>query len=220
MANKNYSCVDFDGSDNTQAMEVIDEFDDSDVLERLEDLEKKVNGFMQHKTNEPEYSYAIARIECLEQVVNILIRRECAQPEDSSNDREAVLNMWSKCPFPPEGLENVSTIREGDICADIRVILAKEKTDKETADRWKWVLLDRYSLTWGVDCGGHNDLSSVSLEMIRVFNIRARVLYAWGNGQHLGILDVCDHWIGCWRRDNTTCISHEAFCKLCKLYYA
>lgn len=46
----------------------------------------------------------------------------------------------------------------------------------------------------GVGCGKGNELDSVPLTMIRLFNIRARVLNGWSKTR-TQILDICDGWI-------------------------
>lgn len=138
--------------------------------------------------------------------------------DDACVQRETVLNAWSKASSSTEHGPN-DTIYEGDICADIRAISAKEEVDPETADRWKAVFLDRYALRWEVDCGNRDDLSHVPLEMIRLFNIRARVLHGWGETR-TQILDICDNWIGHWRFDRINEITPKDYRRLCRLYYS
>lgn len=128
------------------------------------------------------------------------------------------MNAWSEVPSTTER-ESKETTYEGDIRADIRTISAKEENDPETADRWKTVVLDRFSLQWGVDYGRRDELSYVSLETICVFNIRARVLHGWGKTR-CQILDICDHWIGRWRSGQVTYITSKDYRQLCRLYYA
>lgn len=129
------------------------------------------------------------------------------------------MNAWSKVPSSTTERGSNETTYEGDIRANIRAISAKEENDPETADRWKTVFLDRYSLQWGVDCGRRDELSHVPLEMICVFNIRARVLHGWGKTR-CQILDICDDWIGRWRSGQVTYLPSKDYRQLCRLYYA
>lgn len=71
----------------------------------------------------------------------------------------------------------------------------------------------------GVDCGRRDELSHVPLEMICVFNIRARVLHGWGKTR-CQILDICDDWIGRWRSGQVTYLPSKDYRQLCRLYYA
>lgn len=190
------------------------------ILKRLEELEKKVSSLRKEESIERDERYCclIERLEDIEGVVGSLIRKKQSTQDEACVQRETVLNAWSKVPSTTERGSNEATY-EGDIRADIRTISAKEENDPETAERWKIVFLDRYSLQWGVDCGKRDELSHVPLEMIRVFNIRARVLHGWGNTR-CQILDTCDHWIGRWRSGQATYIPSKDYRQLCRLYYA
>lgn len=192
------------------------------ILKRLEELEKEVSSLRQERSSERDglYLCLIQRVEDMEYVVESLFRKQRSTRDEACIQREAVLNAWSRVPSSTtEHGSNGTAIYEGDIRADIRAINAKEGDDPETADRWKTVFLDRYSVQWGVDCGRGNELSHVPLEMIRVFNIKARVIHGWGKtrGQ---ILDICDYWISRWRSGEVACIPSKDYRQLCRLYYA
>ena len=164
------------------------------------------------------YHCLVQRLESIESVIGTLTRKKRSTREETRIQREIVLNAWCKAPSPTERGPN-ATFYEGDVRADIRTIISKEKTDPETADRWKAVFLDRYGLHWGVDCGSHNELSTVVLEMIRLFNIRARVMHGWDNNRGR-ILDICDDWVSRWRCGQAPYIPSKDYRQLCRLYYA
>ncbi|CAG7966006.1 unnamed protein product [Penicillium nalgiovense] len=94
------------------------------------------------------YHCLVQRLENIESVIRTLTRKKRSTREETSIQREIVLDAWCKAPSPIERGPN-DTSYEGDIRADIRTIISKEKTDPETADRWKAVFLDRYGLHWG-----------------------------------------------------------------------
>ncbi|KAJ9487858.1 hypothetical protein VN97_g5451 [Penicillium thymicola] len=198
-----------------------DKWNELNILNRLEELKKKVSSLRQEISIERDERYCclIQRVEDIEDVVESLFRKKQSTRDEACIQRETVLNTWSGGPSSTTEHGSNGTTYEGDIRADIRAINAKEENDPETAERWKTVFLDRYSVQWGVDCGRGNELSHVPLEMIRVFNIRARVIHGWGKtrGQ---ILDICDYWIGRWRSGEVTYIPSKDYRQLCRLYYA
>ncbi|KGO64032.1 hypothetical protein PITC_012690 [Penicillium italicum] len=188
------------------------EWSEVNIFRRLEDLEE---GRRMDKSSELNM---LKRLEELEKEVSSLKQEKPIEPEEACVDRETVLDAWSKAPSTTMERGPNDINYEGDIRADILAIHFKEKSDPETADRWKAVFLDRYAIEWGVDCGEQSTLLNYPLEMIRVFNIRARVLYGWGKTR-TQILDICDDWISRWRSENVA-ISTKEFCQLCRYYYA
>lgn len=203
-----------------QRTDVVDEFDEREVLERLEDLEGGMNGLIQDQMTKQEMSCIIMRIESLEQAVQKLVQDKSTKHQNSYTKREVVLNAWSQCPSTPMD-PRPNTMYEGDVQGDIQAIIAQEKTDWETAQRWKRVLLDRYGLCWGVDCGKSRDLKSLSAYMTCFFNIRARVLYNWGR-MRMQILEICDERIESWKKNCrfTTETDPIKYRELCRLYYS
>lgn len=195
----------------------MDKQNELNIPKRLEELEKEVSRLRQEKSIEQDERYGCLnqRLEGIEGVIANLARKKRSTRDEACVQRETVLNAWSKTPSSTSN----ETTYEGDIRADIRAISAKEEDDPETADRWKVVFLDRYAVQWGVDCGRRRELSYVSLEMVRVFNIRARVFHGWGKTRSQ-ILDICDHWIGRWRSGQVTYIPSKEYRQLCRLYYA
>jgi hypothetical protein len=167
----------------------------------------------------------ICRIEFLEETVRNLkdlvidlapVQKYRTKREEPQMKREEVLEAWSKAPLPPtQDYRHEDATHEGDVRADIRAIAAKEMSDPATAERWKGVLLDRYGLHWE---GISNDLGLLDRQMIRMFNIRARVLHGWDSRRE-EILMICDDWIGRWGTANVQ-ISSGAYRELCRLYYA
>ncbi|CAG8888078.1 unnamed protein product [Penicillium egyptiacum] len=214
------------GIDKSNKLEDGDGMDESRELRMLR-IGKRVK---QHTTppsdigqensteRDDRYHCIIKRLEGVESAIGNLTRKKRSTREETRSQREIVLNAWCKAPSPTGRGPNDTTY-EGDIRADIRTITAKEKTDPETADRWKAVVLDRYGLHWGVDCGSQNELSNLPMEMVRLFNIRARVIYGWGNAR-AQILDICDDWIARWRCGVAPYIPSKEYRQLCRLYYS
>ncbi|KAJ6187710.1 hypothetical protein N7519_002618 [Penicillium mononematosum] len=169
------------------------------IHKRVKELTKPSDIGQENSTDRDDrYHCLVQRLERIERVIETLTPKK-------------------RTPSPTERGPN-DTSYEGDIRADIRTIISKEKTDPATADRWKAVFLDRYGLHWGVDCGSHNELSSVAKEMIRLFNIRARVMYGWNNNR-TQILDICDDWVSRWRCGQVPYIPSKDYRQLCRLYY-
>jgi hypothetical protein len=169
---------------NPDGIDKLSETEEEDSKSRELSIRKRVKestkpsdiGQENPTEQDDRYNRLVQRLESIERVIGTLTQKKRSTREETRIQREIVLNAWCKAPSPTERGPN-DTSYEGDIRADIRTIISKEKTDPATADRWKAVFLDRYGLHWGVDCGSHNELSDVAKEMIRVFNIRARVMY-------------------------------------------
>ncbi|OQE15625.1 hypothetical protein PENFLA_c031G09427 [Penicillium flavigenum] len=210
---------------NLDGIDKLSETEEEDSKSRELRIRKKVKeltkpsdiGQENSTERDDRYHCLVQRLESIERDIGTLTQKKRSTREETRIQREIVLNAWGKAPSPTERGPN-DTSYEADIRADIRTIISKEKTDPATADRWKAVFLDRYGLHWGVDCGSHNELSAVPMEMIRLFNIRARVMYGWNNNR-TQILDVCDDWVSRWRCGQVPYIPSKDYRQLCRLYY-